>query len=229
MLSIAQSLIQLFYPHYCIGCGTDHLGLKQQICSRCNHYLPDTHFFAQAGNPVEKVFYGRIRVEQAAACYYFTKNSLIQELMVQLKYRNNREIGHFLGRMMGYALRSSERFSGVDMLIPLPLNPKKEFQRGYNQAAIICEGISEIWPKPLLTKVVIRKKFTDSQTSQNRIARWQNMDGVFEVTEPEKLQGKHVLLVDDVITTGATLEACGQSLLEIPRCKLSIAAAAYTI
>lgn len=229
MISIAKSLLQLVYPHYCIGCGSDHLGLQQQLCSRCTHQLPETGFFRQHNNPVEKAFFGRIRVNQAGALYYFTKQSLVQELMVQLKYHQNKHAGLFLGRMMGYALRSEPRFADVDLLVPLPLNPKKEFKRGYNQAEVICEGIREVWSRPLLTKAVQREKFTDSQTTQNRLSRWQNMEGVFQVTQPDQLINQHILLIDDVITTGATLEACGQAILSVPNCRLSIAAAAYTL
>lgn len=229
MISIAKSLLQLVYPHYCIGCGSDHLGLQQQLCSRCTHQLPETGFFRQPNNPVEKAFFGRLRVNQAGALYYFTKQSLVQELMVQLKYHQNKHAGLFLGRMMGYALRSEPRFADVDLLVPLPLNPKKEFKRGYNQAEVICEGIREVWSRPMKTKCIQREKFTDSQTTQNRLSRWQNMEGVFQVSQPDQLIHQHILLVDDVITTGATLEACGQAILSIPNCRLSIAAAAYTL
>ncbi|WP_353549073.1 phosphoribosyltransferase family protein [Sediminibacterium sp. KACHI17] len=229
MISITRSLLQLVYPHYCLGCGSDHLGLSQQLCSRCIHQLPETGFFGKMNNPVEKAFFGRIRVEQAGALYYFTKHSLVQELMVQLKYRQNKHAGLFLGRMMGYALRSEPRFADIDLLLPLPLNPKKEFKRGYNQAEVICEGIREVWSRPLKTQLLQREKFTDSQTTQNRLSRWQNMEGVFKISASEQLIDKHVLLVDDVITTGATLEACGQTLMSIPNCRLSLAAAAYTL
>ncbi len=229
MKSIAKSLLQLVYPHYCIGCGSDYLGLQQQICSRCTHQLPETGFFHQPNNPVEKAFFGRIRVEKAGALYYFTKLSLVQELLVQLKYHHNKQAGLFLGRMMGYALRSEPRFADVDVLVPLPLNPKKQFKRGYNQAEVLCEGVREVWSRPLNAKAIQREKFTDSQTTQNRLARWQNMEGVFKVVHPDQLINQHVLLVDDVITTGATLEACGQILNSIPNCRLSIAAAAYTL
>jgi ComF family protein len=191
--------------------------------------LPETKFFQQPGNPVEKAFFGRLRVENAAALYYFTKQSMVQELMVQLKYHQNRHAGLFFGRMIGYALRSEPRFADIDLLVPLPLNAKKEFTRGYNQAEVICEGIHEVWPKPLLTKAIQREKFTDSQTTQNRLSRWQNMEGVFEVKQPDQLTHKHILLVDDVMTTGATLEACGQNIITLPGCKLSIATAAYTL
>jgi ComF family protein len=233
MLSPAKKylsdFLHLFYPHNCEGCGSDIVYDNQFLCARCMHRLPVTGFFSKPANPVEKIFYGRSDIQVAAAAFYFTKESLLQHLLVQLKYKGNKEAGYFLGRMMGYALVESERFSSIDLLVPLPLNHKKEQLRGYNQAALICEGISEVWKKPVSTEAVSRVKFTETQTKQNRVSRWQNMDGVFAVTEPAELQNKHVLLVDDVITTGATLEACGSSILEIVGAKLSIAAAGYTV
>lgn len=229
MKKYVASFLQLWYPHQCISCGSDCLQLPQLLCSRCVHQLPETGFFDKPANPVEKVFYGRLRVERAAASYYFTKNSLIQELMMQLKYRGNKDTGLFLGRMMGRHLRCSDRFTGIDALVPLPLNAQKQFKRGYNQAELICRGISDICGWPVMTDAVRRKQFTESQTKQNRMARWLNMDGVFEVSTASLLMNKHVLLVDDVITTGATLEACGSYMLTVPGLKLSIAAAAYTI
>ncbi len=170
-----------------------------------------------------------MNLRSAGAAFYFTKDSLLQHLLVQLKYKSNKEAGYFLGRMMGYALSKTERFNDVDVLVALPLNHKKEYIRGYNQADLICEGISEIWKRPVCRDAVTRVKFTETQTHQNRVSRWQNMEGVFAITRPEALVDQHILLVDDVITTGATLEACGAVLLEIPGVSLSIGAVAYTI
>ncbi|MBI2283000.1 MAG: ComF family protein [Bacteroidetes bacterium] len=223
-----SSLLHLFYPHNCEGCGSALVSDVQFLCTRCIHRLPVTGFFNKAGNPVEKTFYGRLPVNHAAAVYYFTKASLLQHLLVQLKYKNNREAGYFLGRMLGHALANAERFAGVEVMIPLPLNPQKEFIRGYNQSALLCEGIREIWKKPVLINAVTRVRFTETQTHRNRLSRWQNMENVFAVTQPESLTHKHILLVDDVITTGATLEACGSSILEIPGTQLSVAAVGYT-
>lgn len=225
----AQSFLQLFYPHHCLGCGADHIHKNEHLCGKCIHFLPDTGFFRDPRNPVERCFDGRLPIQAAAARYYFTKDSLIQQLLFALKYKGNKDAGLFLGRMMGYSLKESERFQEIDLIVPLPLNRIKEFKRGYNQAAVICQGIQDVWFKPVLTDVVIRKRFTETQTRQNRIARWQNMEGVFEVTQPKKIIQKHILLVDDVITTGATLEACGSYILSVTGTRLSIAAAAYTI
>lgn len=223
-----SSLLHLLYPHNCEGCGSALVSDAQFLCTRCIHRLPATGFFNKPGNPVEKTFYGRLPLQHAAAVYYFTKGSLLQHLLVQLKYKNNREAGYFLGRMLGHALANAERFAGVEVLVPLPLNPQKEFIRGYNQSALLCEGIREIWKKPVLANAITRTRFTETQTHRNRISRWQNMENVFAVTEPQWLTNKHILLVDDVVTTGATLEACGSSILEIPGTQLSVAAAGYT-
>jgi len=219
----------LFFPHNCEGCGTDILSDHHFLCARCLHRLPVTGFFPAAANPVEKLFYGRLNITHAAAAYYFTKDSLLQHLLLQLKYKGNTEAGYFLGRMMGILLLKTERFSGVEALIPLPLNSRKERIRGYNQAAIICEGIAKTWPLPVLKNAVTRVRFTETQTRQNRVSRWQNMEGVFHVTDPNLLRNKHVLLVDDVITTGATLDACGSAILQVEGVKLSIGAAGYTL
>lgn len=229
ILSCLYDFVHLFYPHNCEGCGSEVLGRSGHLCATCMHQLPVTGFFNAAHNPIERSFYGRLPIVCGAAAFYFTKDSLLQHLMVQLKYKGNKETGYFLGRMMGHVLQQSARFAETDILVPLPLNPRKEYKRGYNQALLICQGIYSIWPKPVLNNAVVRVRFTETQTKQNRLSRWQNMAGVFEIRNPKALENKHLLLVDDVITTGATLEACGAALLKIPGVRLSVAAAAYTI
>lgn len=227
--SIAADFGHLFFPHNCEGCGTDILEHSNLLCGKCLLQLPGTNFFPLQGNPVEKIFYDRLPVIQAGAAYYFTKHSLLQHLLVQLKYKQQRELGYFFGRMMGRMLEASGRFETIDLLIPVPLNRKKEYRRGYNQAQLICEGIAAVWNKPLLAHALSRTRFTDTQTHQNRLSRWQNMENVFALNDPASLQNKHVLLIDDVITTGATLEACGAALLKAGNVRVSIGAVAYTI
>lgn len=226
--SLLKDVLQLFYPHHCTGCGSDLVKEDELLCAKCLHQLPQTHFFEQPGNTVEKIFHGRVPVAQAGAGFYFTKSSLLQHLLMELKYRNNSEAGKVLGRLLGHMLSNTDRFPGEMALIPLPLHPEKEFKRGYNQATIICEGIRETWSQTLLTNVVIRRKFTETQTNQNRLSRWQNMKDVFAITEPDAVAGRQVLLVDDVITTGATLEACARVLIEAGA-NVSIATVAYTV
>lgn len=225
---IKDSLLHLIFPHVCEGCGTDNLHAEHLVCLRCLSSLPSTGFHLHSNNPAEKIFWGRISVASATSQYYFTTESLIQHLVHQFKYKGNREIGIYLGKLMGVAMAESSRFSFIDALIPLPLHPSKEHKRGYNQAALLCEGISSALNKPVLKNIVIRPEKTETQTKKGRIQRWQNMEGKFELINSIAIEGKHVLLVDDVITTGATLEACGREILKAQNAQLSIATLCFS-
>lgn len=189
--------------------------------------LPETHFHFYPSNPIEKIFWGRLPISCATSVYYFTKESLVQRLMHEIKYRNNQELGVFLGRMMGTAIAASQRFDQVEALVPLPLFPAKEKKRGYNQAATLCSGMAEVLGKPVLTGVVSRVVATETQTKKGRVERWKNIENSFCLSQPEAVQGKHVLLVDDVITTGASLEACGRALKQVNG-QLSIATLCFS-
>ena len=224
-----DDFLHLFFPHICIGCNTDILNDTDVLCAKCLSNLPETGFLSVLQNPVEKIFYGRLPVQQAGSAFYFNKDSLIQSIITQLKYRNNQEAGIFLGKLLGQQLANSKRFDDVDLIIPLPLNDRKLFKRGYNQTSAIVNGLTSVWHKPVIEDAVERISFTETQTNKDRIARWQTMEGVFSVTQPTLLKNKHVLLIDDVVTTGATLEACGTAILKIPGVQLSIATVAYTI
>lgn len=223
-----DGLVHLLYPKVCAGCGSDLVGRDQLICLDCFNSLPETDFWGKPGNPVEKMFWGRLPLVAAAAFLYFTKRSVIQNLLHQLKYKGNKDVGTYLGKLMGARLEACERFADVDALVPLPLFYQKEKKRGYNQAALICEGISEITDTPVLRDVVARKTKTDTQTRKSRLERWENIDGKFELTGRDRIENAHVLLVDDVITTGATVEACGAELLKGENVRLSIVSVAYT-
>lgn len=220
---IITSTLHLFYPHLCNGCGTDILSNDSLLCFECFNSLPHTQYAKYENNPIEKIFWGRLPIKAAFAEFYFDKESLIQHLVHQLKYKNNTGIGIYLGEMMGNSINSSNRFEEIDALVPLPLYPDKERKRGYNQAKIICDGISSVTKIPVLNNIVIRQRFTETQTRKHRTERWQNVSESFAVKDKTSLEGKHILLVDDVITTGATLEACGNCILQIPNTKLSIA------
>ncbi len=227
--SYTNAFSHLLYPHNCEGCGTDILNDDDFLCAKCYYNLPKTGFTDATDNPIEKIFYGRLTLEAAAAGYYFTKDSLLQHLIGQVKYKRHRDLGIYLGKLIGYQLKKSIRFTDVELLVPLPLNEKKEAKRGFNQATLICEGISQVWQKPIIADAVVRTVFTQSQTNKTRVARWQNMEGVFAVANAHQLQGKHILLVDDITTTGATLEACGREILQVANTKLSIVTVAFTI
>ena len=220
---IKESLLQVIFPHVCDGCGSDLINIESRLCIRCVASLPETNFEQHAGNPVEKTFWGRMLIVNAAAHFYFTKESLMQHLMHQFKYKGNKDLGMQLGRMMGNALKSSNRFNSINALVPLPLFPSKEKKRGYNQATVLCEGMAEVLSLPVLNNVVTRPQHTETQTKKGRIERWKNIEGKFQLIDPKAIQNKHLLLVDDVVTTGATLEACGNQLLAAENLKLSIA------
>jgi ComF family protein len=224
---IKDSFLHLLFPHVCDGCGSDLLSKDSMLCLQCTEAIPQTDFEKHPGNPIEKRFYGRLPLEQATASYYFTKESLVQKLVHQVKYKGNKELGIQLGQFMGDLLKRSGRFQ-VDAMIPLPLFPVKEKKRGYNQSMLLCEGIKTVFPAPILNKVITRPEHTETQTKKGRIERWKNMEGKFLLTDPAAIAGKHILLVDDVITTGATLESCGSALLEAANVKLSIACLCYS-
>ncbi|RYY52861.1 MAG: ComF family protein, partial [Chitinophagaceae bacterium] len=224
--TITEPFLQLLFPHLCVGCGYNLPAGNPGLCPGCLLEMAETGFAGLPGNPVEKKFWGRIGIRSATSAFYFRTDSLIQHLMHRFKYKSDQELCLHLGRMLGSSLVSSDRFR-ADVLVPLPLFPRRERKRGYNQATLLCEGISAITGIPVESRVVRRTMHTETQTSMSRTERWQNMEGHFAVEEPGRLAGKHVLLVDDVVTTGATLEACGQELVKIPGVTLSIATLFY--
>ena len=229
LINTIQDFSRLLFPHYCAGCGGDLKNRHSIICNQCLLELPVTNFFTLPNNPVEKSFYGRLQIEAAGAAYYFTKDSLLQNLIAELKYKQNISVGYFLGRMMGYQLVESERFASVDLFIPMPLHPRKLKTRGYNQASIIAKGIQSVWTKPIMENAIVRTVFSKSQTLQDRVHRWENMEGIFALKNQPEIAHKHLLLIDDVTTTGASIEALGSALKGLDGVKLSIATAAFTI
>jgi len=221
--SIVSPLLHFIYPHICIGCGSDVLDADNFLCLDCINNLPHTGFAMHANNPVEKIYRGRMAITAGMSEIYFAKNSIIQNLIHEFKYKGNKKIGAYLGRMMGNSLQNSNRFMDIDYLVPIPLFTEKEFKRGFNQASILCQGISEVLGIPIVSKNVMRNIHTETQTKKGRAERWKNVEKKFSVTDPGVFANKHILLVDDVITTGATLEACGSEILKIEGTRLSVA------
>lgn len=226
-MAILSPLLHLFYPHICTGCGSDLVNENNLLCLQCISDLPHTNFAMHANNPVEKSFWGRLAITAAMSEFYFTKGTLIQTLIHEFKYKGNKDVGLYLGAIMGNSLLSSNRFTKIDALIPLPLFADKEFKRGFNQATILCNGISEVMNIPVINNNVIRTRFTETQTKKHRTERWKNVEGSFEIKNPKEITGKHILLVDDVVTTGSTLEACGAEMLKVEGSQLSIATLAF--
>jgi ComF family protein len=227
LANIKDSLLHLLYPQICAGCGTDALPEGSRICLDCLQQLPETGFERYADNPVEKMLAGRIPFFEASSQFYFSGDSAVKEMIHQFKYNGNRELGFQLGTLMGLQLLNSGRFDEMDALIPLPLFKKKERKRGYNQAAVLCEAITRVLKVETISDVVFRPQAVSSQTHKGREERWRNLEGNFMLSDPAKIAGKHLLLVDDVITTGATLEACATALLQAAGVKLSIATLCY--
>ena len=221
--NISYSLFNLFFPHVCAGCGNDALSRQSFLCFRCLEDMPETHFHAHIDNPVEKMFWGRLALHSATSHFYFSKGSLMQQVLHQFKYKGNKELGEQLGKLMGIQLQEAGRFNDIEALVPLPLFPSRERRRGYNQAAVICSGMAEIMKIPVLKNVIVRTHFTETQTKKSRIERWQNIEGRFELRRADAIANKHVMLVDDVVTTGATLEACGSELMKAGCTHVSIA------
>ena len=223
-----KNILHLLYPEICVGCGSDLVSGKNMICSDCMNAMPVTGFHRHRENPVEKIFRGRLPVVTASAYAFFTKDSVVQNLLHGLKYRGNKEIGISIGKMIGRTLKSCEWSNDLFGLIPLSLHFSRQKKRGYIQAEMICDGIGGEMNLPVLTNVIQRSKNTATQTRKSRTERWTNIESKFELKNDSCIMNKHVLLVDDVITTGATLEACGAELLKIEGVRLSIAAFAYT-
>jgi ComF family protein len=224
-----RPLLHLFFPYTCCGCNSGLITEDVLFCLYCEAGMPLTHFEYFSCNPVEKIFKGRLEIQSAAAHVYFTGGSSIQRSLHLLKYKKRREIGEYFGRRMGKAILRSKRFEKCEVIIPLPLFSSREKKRGFNQANVIAEKISAQLHIPVITDVVIRTKKTETQTRKSRIQRWKNTESAFEIRNLQSVSGKHLLLVDDVITTGASLEACAQVLQKIPGVTISIYCMAFTV
>jgi ComF family protein len=230
-LSLAFEIIEgfagLFWPNVCACCSIGLMRGEQYICSHCMFELPATNFHKEHDNPVAQIFWGRAPVEYATAGYFFRKGNRVQKLVHQVKYKGQKEMGTMLGREMGKHLRDS-CFSDVDLIAPVPLHPHKFRKRGYNQSEWIARGVAEVLNKPLDIHTLVRRFFTASQTRKKRFDRWENVDSGFGLVTPDSFAGRHILLIDDVITSGATLEACVHAVLSTPGTKASVATLAFT-
>jgi len=215
-------LLELFFPRLCIACSNPLFMHESHLCDLCLFHLPRTNFEKDLNNPVAQLFWGRVNIELATSFFFYSKGSKYQHILHELKYKGKKEIGFEIGKIFGKEIMNSE-FSDVDLIVPIPLHPSRERKRGYNQAEWIAMGLAEAMGKPLENKSILRITSSSTQTKKGRYDRWTNVEGIFRTRLPEKLVNKHILLVDDVVTTGATLEACATAILSIPETKVSIA------
>ena len=222
-ISFWHRLLDLISPRLCVVCGQRLTVSEETICTKCNLHLPRTGFQKDPyENEMAKLFWHQIPIERATAFFYYEAHSETANILYELKYKNHPEIGEVMGRLMARELQTSGFFDGIDGIVPIPLARKRQRQRGYNQSMEIARGVSEITGLPIYNKVARRNAFEGSQTSKGRWERNENVEGVFEVKDVSAIQGKHLLIIDDVVTTGATVIACAKELCKGGNVKVSV-------
>ncbi|TDU43184.1 ComF family protein [Gelidibacter sediminis] len=220
---MVKNLLKLFFPEICLTCDNPLEDNELHICTLCRHEMPLTDFVDFQKNEVSKILYGRVQLCYATSLLWFSKKGIVQHLLHNLKYKGHEEVGAFLGRWLGEELRRHEEFRSVDVVVPVPLHAKRMRQRGYNQVHKFGKEIASALNCDFNKRVLQKTKATKTQVFKDRLRRWNNDDTVFSVTDFKILKGKHILLVDDIITTGATLETCANALMKIEGITISIA------
>jgi len=224
-MELFKDFLQFFFPELCVACRELLTSKEKILCTSCFYHLPRTDFHRFSDNPVSQLFWGRVKIETCTAWFYYFKGSSYQSIIHKLKYNGRKDIGIEMGKAFASEIFNSP-VSEVDFLIPVPLHPRKLYVRGYNQSEMIASGMSLILNKRMLTDVLVRTSYTDTQTRKSRFDRFKNMEGKFEVRNNLPVRYKHILLIDDVITTGSTIESCAQALLEIQGVRISVASLA---
>lgn len=215
-------LLNLFYPNLCILCENPLVEGEEQVCSKCLNHLPFTQFQSKPGNPVECLLIDRIKVTHATAYLHFEQGSSVQKLIHSIKYYGKKELGFLFGKLAAVELQATDSpLCQAEIIIPIPLHRRKQRKRGYNQSEWIAQGMASVLNIPVSATAVQRDKMTESQTQKTGYNRWENVRDIFSVTDPSSIEGKHILLVDDVITSGSTAVACIDALSEIEGIQIS--------
>lgn len=221
-MSIWNDCWELFFPRCCVVCGKRLLKAERDLCIQCLAKLPRTNLHQQKNNEMEQAFWGRFPIERASAFLYYSKGGDVRKLLYALKYYGHRQVGEVLGRYMACEMVDADFFNGIDCIIPVPLHPQKLRIRGYNQSELLARGVSSVTGIPVLTDRLCREQHTETQTHKSRYGRWKNVNEMFSLNTHYSLKDKHVLLVDDVFTTGATLIACADAMKSVSGIRISV-------
>lgn len=221
--SFLTKVLDFVSPRLCVICGRRLLPSQSLLCSHCTLHLPVTNYYlSPLDNPMARLFWGLFPIERASALFFYEPKASTRELIYDLKYRGYPMIGEEMGALIARHYQPAGFFEGVDAIIPVPLTRRRRWQRGYNQSEMLARGIREVTGLPILTDVLKRTSFKGSQTKRNQWERRENVDGVFRLVRPDDIRGKHILLIDDIITTGATIVACADELCKAGDVKISV-------
>ncbi|WP_276348760.1 ComF family protein [Daejeonella sp. JGW-45] len=228
LANLLQDLLSLFFPELCAGCGASLFSNEREICTSCIYHLPVTNFHKDPSNELAKQLWGRFNFKQASSFVFFRKGGRVQNIIHQLKYNKRPKAGFRMGELYAIALNNSETWQKPDLIIPVPLHPSRLRQRGYNQSERIAEGLASVLQVPVAPGSLVRTENTQTQTKRSRFGRYENLRDAFSCPDKKPLVNKHVLIVDDVMTTGATLESCCLALAGIDGLSISIITLAFT-
>jgi len=226
-MAVINDFLSLIYPRLCEACSRNLFKHEHYLCNYCRLNLPKSNYHKQSQSPLSRTFTGRVPLIHACAFYVYEKSGSVQKILHAIKYQDQKELAQFIGELYAQDLVSQEGIHQVDIIMPIPLHKTKLKARGFNQSEWFAKGLSEGMQKTLDNNSLQRVVDTKTQTKKKKYQRWENVEGIFELKEPEALYGKHVLLVDDVITTGATIEAAWQALKEVKEIKISVASIAF--
>ncbi|MCF6279281.1 MAG: ComF family protein [Flavobacteriaceae bacterium] len=227
-MQLLKNVFNLFFSDVCLNCKLQLSENETLVCTQCRHDFPQTNFTNNSENQLEKKFYGRIPLNAATSLFYYHKNGKIQQIIHQLKYKSQQKIGTLFGNWLGEEIAQSNRFNNIDYIVTVPLHPKKKKTRGYNQLTKFGKALSEKLNSELIEDKLIKIESTETQTHKGRVERWRNTQHLFELSDTSFFENKHVLLIDDVVTTGATIETCANQLLKTKSIKISVAVMAFT-